>query len=165
MVTLMVSFMVVAQFKLGYVPIGLFLAFLAYCAFVTMRMFGRDFKKAQEIQEWAVTENEHITMMSLTGKTQDELERLLQYHLDNGNLPEADRISQKLLALVDPVNQFAEVPVEVAVPAVAPPADPGFVLNTAVGLPNWLDESEGKQSAAAEPAQPATKKPLPDWLN
>lgn len=130
------------------------------------------------VHEWAFEENEKITISSLKGKTAEELDKLLKYHLDNGNMEAADRISQKMMNMADgtvdndpiplatPTIHSAHVPVQ----QIAQKPDPGVVLKVpAAGanstLPAWMldGNANGKKTAAEDEPQQQTH--LPDWMN
>lgn len=106
------------------------------------------------VHEWALEQKKHEDIKKLTGRTTEELEAMLQYHMEQGNIEEADRVSQKLLASVEghPMPD-----------AVAVSADPGVVLKVKASadsnLPGWLkDGSEDEQLPEEESAN------LPDWM-
>jgi hypothetical protein len=143
------------------VLINHFTVFWAVCAaaFFTitiLRLLMPMLTPAREVHQWALEEQEHITMMSLTGKTQEELEKLLEYHLKYDNIEEADRISQKLLTLVDKSNQAYEDPA--AASSSSAPADSVAVIEVNSGaLPGWLQDDDKASGKAAS-------QKLPDWM-
>lgn len=103
------------------------------------------FRPGRVVHDWAVEESKHQSMKALTGKTSEELEQLLQYHMEQGNIDEADRLSQKLLAVVD--GTFVESESEISKPT-------AIKLNNGA-LPAWMGDEE-----QAEPQQSN----LPDWM-
>jgi hypothetical protein len=154
--------------------------FVLLCAMASMAV-GAAKRPGRMVHEWALAEHEKITISSLKGKTTDELETLLQYHLTNGNIEAADRISQKLLNMVDgtpdndpvPLAQPSPIPMQ---KQIAQKADPGVVLKVPAAsanskLPAWMQDGtngtatpvgENKTAAEEEPQQQSS---LPDWMN
>jgi hypothetical protein len=122
-------------------------------------------KPGRLVHQWAVDEAETQTILALTGKTTEELEKMLQYHLDNGHIEVADKISQQLLHMVDgnPDPYGENTPAPVA--EVAMKVDDGVVLKVPAGsgLPAWMQDGKGK--AAAEEEQQQQQSKLPDWMN
>lgn len=111
---------------------------------------------------WALEESEKQEVLLLRGNTEDELNRMLDYHLKVGNIQEADAISHRLMAIVDNVgeetvqqtNLLAATPMQhsshgaTAVPNAS--AD-----NKNGSLPDWLSSETEERKKAAN---------LPDWL-
>jgi hypothetical protein len=108
--------------------------------------------KSEEVHDWALEEHEHVEIASLTGKNADELDKMLQYHMKYGNLEEADRISQKLLTLIDK----GCLPEEEE-PVAAPKAQAATPAGN--NLPSWM--KGGKQEEGEELQ---VKENLPDWM-
>jgi hypothetical protein len=142
-------------------------------AFTVSLMFEAARKPGRLVHEWAFEENEMQTILTLKGKTTDELEKMLQYHLDNGHMETADKISQQLLNMIDGnPDPYGENAAAAAAAAALPvqiaqkPGEAGVVLKVPAGassgLPNWMQD--GKK-AAAEDEQQQQQSSLPDWMN
>jgi hypothetical protein len=126
---------------------------------VTVNMlFNAARKPGRLVHEWALQENQHQTITSLKGKTTEELEKMLDYHMENGNMEAADKISQQLLHMVDgmPINDPEPVPAM----EIAKKVEDGSVIKISAGLPNWMQEGK----AAAEDEQQQQQSDLPDWM-
>jgi hypothetical protein len=108
--------------------------------------------KSEEVHDWALEEHEHVEIARLTGKTPEELDKMLQYHLKYGNIEEADRVSQKLLTLID--KGFLP---EEEQPAPAPKAQSGATAGNS--LPSWMDGSKQEDGEDLK-----VKENLPDWM-
>jgi hypothetical protein len=103
----------------------LLLAGSAYFLITLFRLTKPFNTKGEEVQDWAIAEQEHLTMQSLTGKNEEELEKLLEYHMKYGHIEEADKISQQLLAVVDNGPE-------------SPPVD-NTIIAPAKKLPDWMN--------------------------
>jgi len=126
-----------------------------FLALTIIRLLSPLSVKGEQVHRWAVEEQEHQTMALLTGKTADELEKMLEYHMKYGHLEEADRISQRLLTMVekeDPANP----------PPSAQLAKPDATAKPS-GLPAWMQEGAPADPTIETPQQ--QKKKLPDWMN
>lgn len=133
------------------------LAFSAtYLALAIYQMVRPLSVKGEQVHQWAIEEQEHITIASLTGKTPEELEKLLEYHMKYGHVEEADRISQKLLAMVEDPNPSDPQTAQAGGAAPQPRAD----ADTKEGLPSWM-KNDDKQESSEQPV----KQKLPDWMN
>jgi hypothetical protein len=139
--------------------------------FATVRMMGNAVRHpGRVVHEWALEQSQKDTISKLKGNTHEELEQLLQYHLAQGNIEEADKISQRMLHMVDglpldPLPTPAITPVEIA-----KKTDDGVVLKVATGLPSWMAEGDVTESTTAcreeeEKPEPAPEtSTLPDWM-
>jgi hypothetical protein len=56
-----------------------------------------------------VPEQEQQEIAMLKGKTEEELQKLIKFHLKSGNFSQADECSRKLLALVENQNKSVDV--------------------------------------------------------
>jgi hypothetical protein len=126
-----------------------------FVALTLMRLLSPISVKGEQVHQWAVEEQEHQVMASLTGKTTDELEKMLEYHMKYGHLEEADRISQKLLTMVDKEDASNQAPAE---PATRQDAKP-----KSGGLPAWMQDGTAADTTIETPQE--EKKKLPDWMN
>lgn len=128
---------------------------------LTVRMFGQAARHpGRLVHEWALQENQHQTISTLKGKTMEELETMLQYHMENGNIEAADKISQQLLHMVDGIAVGELEPVA----EVANKSEDGGVIKISSGLPSWMQD--GKTAAEDEQQQQSkSSSNLPDWLN
>lgn len=130
---------------------------------LTVRMFGLAARHpGRLVHEWALQENQHQTITSLKGKTTEELETMLQYYMENGNIEAADRISQQLLHMVDGIAAVDEQPAPVV--EVPKKNEDGSAIKISSGLPNWMQD--GKTAAEDEQQQQSkSSSNLPDWMN
>lgn len=126
-------------------------------------------ERKNSLHDWALAEAEKEEVSHLSGKNEEELHRILDYHMKQGNIKEADKISKQLLALVDPElgaaadgtgpeRDGASAPAAggtISGAAVTSTGDTGYVIKTNVSngqLPEWLSDAEEE------------KKNLPKWM-
>ncbi len=133
-------------------PVGLIVAAAELVlVLVTFRLVAHSiFNPGRAVHNWAVEEQKHQHIKTLTGKTSDELEKMLQYHMEQGNMEEADRVSLNLLAMVegDPTAAQSHICDQ------AKANDDGTIaLNSA--LPTWMNKDN-------EPEPDSSN--LPDWM-
>ncbi len=140
----------------------LWLIFLVVLVTLTLaRLFSPMFSKGQQVRDWAVEQQEHVAISTMTGKTPEELEKMVQYHLKYGNIAEADRISQKLIAMVDG-NADTQLQ-DAGANSTAPSEQSGQLAGEKKqGLPGWLRNDENV--SPGETIEQADKKKLPDWM-
>lgn len=102
------------------------------------------------VHDWAVEEQRHQHIRTLTGKTSEELEKMLQYHLEQGNMEEADKVSLSLLAMAEGNSpEVPSAPNQTQTPAAAGTSP----ANSA--LPSWLSNENEPQPESSN---------LPDWM-
>lgn len=134
------------------------LAMLTAVAFGTVllitvrRMFMIIRHPGRTVHNWAVEEQKHQHIKTLTGKTTEELETMLQYHMEQGNMEEADKISLSLLAMVEGNPQGAP-----AVPVQLKPNNPDGTSPANGALPSWMSNEK-------EPESETESQNLPDWM-
>lgn len=180
----LVGQLLASQFEIGFAFYVLaVLELVLLCSIANMATKAAK-RPARLMHEWALAENEKITISGLKGKTTEELEKLLQYHMEQGNIEAADRISQKMLNMVD--GMADNEPIPLANPVIASmqatvqhiaqkqQGDPGVVLKMPAGtasgsLPSWMQdgsgcESNGGKKKAAE-EEPQQQSSLPDWMS
>lgn len=133
---------------------------LLFLSLTVIRLISPIFSKGQELRDWAIEEQEHERIKNLTGKTQEELEEMLQYQLKYGNLEEADRISQKLLAMVDGNAPSDE---QKGVSQASAPSDQPAAQK---GLPSWMqqDAPAGQGATDSQEQQAPGKEKRPEWM-
>ncbi len=134
------------------------LAVLTAAAFGTVllitlrRMFLIIGHPGRTVQNWAVEEQKHQHIKTLTGKTTEELETMLQYHMEQGNMEEADRISLSLLAMAEGNPQDAS-----SLPVQMEPNNPDGTSPANGALPSWMTTEK-------EPEPETESQNLPDWM-
>lgn len=116
-------------------------------------------EKNKSMHLWALEESEKQEVLLLRGNTEDELNRMLDYHLKVGNIQEADAISHRLLAIVDKEAEAA-FGTGSTVPAKAVPGAPTVITansdNKNGSLPDWMNNSEAEERKKSAN--------LPEWL-
>jgi hypothetical protein len=134
--------------------LGTLLAALAFDFLgVVILMYQMIQDKKNSMHEWALAESEKQEVLQLRGNTEEELHRMLDYHLKTGNIQEADAISHKLLALVDKdhISQFDEQKPAVLQITAGESADV-----EPEGLPDWMKAGDDKAKTSSVN--------LPSWM-
>lgn len=139
--------------------IGLLAALQILLFVVTLRYLAlAAFRPGRVVHDWALEEQKHERIKLLTGATAEELEIMLQYHMEQGNIVEADKISQRLLASVDGANHFVEEDGSVVQASQPAATQQKSNAGTEHGLPGWLSDEQTEEADAKATAN------LPDWM-
>jgi hypothetical protein len=119
----------------------------ALIVFVTL-LYNACLSPAANVHRWALeqAQDDTIQRLSKNATTQEDLQTLLDYHLSKGNIEVADKISQKLMALVDK-DAYAELSEE--------SETQGETIKPKSALPDWMSKQDGEDGGQNN---------LPGWM-
>lgn len=116
------------------------------------------FRPGRQVHDWAVEQSKHEEIKKLTGKTTEELETLLQYHMEQGNIEAADKVSLRLMDMVEGAPHVDEVVIQ-ETPATILKVPGGNPSGS--GLPSWMSDGPATTDELEAKTEESN---LPDWM-